>query len=181
MLKINLQKLILRFLHGKKTANRDDVADHIEFLIEQDEKQDDRKIKPRYVINRTIKHLMDTGALDAFESEHSTFLRLSPVGRQKLRSMHLDDPAPMPQTWDGKWRVIILDVPEEKKETRNALRYLLKKANFVCLKNSVWISPYPFEHMLINMKKDMGLTNEMIIIVTSEIDPITEEYMRGSL
>ena len=84
----------------------------------------------------------------------------------------------MPLGWDGKWRIVILDIPESDKEKRNALRYILKKAGFALLKNSVYISPHPFEHMLENMKEDLELTNEISIIVTDYLDESSEEEFR---
>ena len=68
-----------------------------------------------------------------------------------------------------------MNIPEERKNEREALRYLLKKAGFVCLKNSVWISMYPFEHLFFNIKKDLNLSTEFIIIVTDKIDNETEK------
>ena len=50
----------------------------------------------------------------------------------------------------------------------------------MCLKNSAWISPYPFEHLFTNIKKDLNLTTEMMIIVTESLDKETEkEILQG--
>ncbi|MEZ4114433.1 MAG: hypothetical protein R3B65_03295 [Candidatus Paceibacterota bacterium] len=38
-------------------------------------------------------------------------------------------------------------------------------------------SPYPLEHLFMNIKKDMSLGDEMIIFVTQYIDPISEEKL----
>jgi DNA-binding transcriptional regulator PaaX len=73
--------------------------------------------------------------------------------------------------------MIMLDLPEERKSEREALRYLLKKAGFVCVKNSVWVSMYPYENLFINIKKDLGLTTEMMILVTDKIDEETEKEL----
>ena len=67
-----------------------------------------------------------------------------------------------------------MDLPEERKSEREALRYLLKKANFAAVKNSVWISPFPYENLFENIKKDLGLTTELMIMVTDKIDPETK-------
>ena len=81
----------------------------------------------------------------------------------------------MSRTWDGSWRIIILDLPEDRKSEREALRYLLKKANFTCIKNTVWVSPHPYEHLFQNIKKDLGLTTELMIIVTDKLDEETKK------
>ena len=82
--------------------------------------------------------------------------------------------SPIPATWDNKWRIVLIDLSEERKSEREALRYLLKKAGFAMVKNSVWVSPYPFEHLLTNIKNDLGLSTELMIIVTENLDTETE-------
>lgn len=135
----------------------------------------------RYAITRTIKNIVDSGFAEVFETSQSEYIRLTPLGRQKLyRDELTNTTAVMNPNWDGKWRMIILDLPEDRKSEREALRYLLKKAGFVCAKNSVWVSPFPFEHFFTNIKKDLGLTSEMLIITTGEIDKATEEMFQQS-
>jgi len=92
--------------------------------------------------------------------------------------LELDNDTTLANTsWDGFWRIILLDLPENRKNERESLRYLLKKAGFVCLKNSAWISPYPFEHLFTNIKKDLGLTSEMMILVTELVDEETKKFL----
>jgi len=61
------------------------------------------------------------------------------------------------------------------------LRYLLKKADFVCIKNTIWISPYPYEHLFTNIKKGLGLGTELMIIVTDKIDDETKKAFLKSI
>jgi len=44
--------------------------------------------------------------------------------------------------WDGKWRVIIFDIPEESSRHRDFLRRKLKWFGFKELQKSVWFIPY---------------------------------------
>lgn len=129
-----------------------------------------------YALNRSIKNMGDLGLIETIKSDREDYARLTPKGRQKLASIKLDSKNTLiSNNWDGKWRIILLDLPESRKAERESIRYLLKKANFICLKNSAWISPYPFEHLFMNIKKDLGLTTEIMIIVTDFVDPETEK------
>jgi DNA-binding transcriptional regulator PaaX len=133
----------------------------------------------RYAITRTIKNIVDSGFADLFETEQNEYIRLTPLGRQKLyRDELTNTTAVMNPNWDGTWRIIILDLPEDRKSEREALRYLLKKAGFVCAKNSVWVSPLPFEYFFEGIKKDFGLSTEMLILKTSEVDEATEKMFK---
>lgn len=136
----------------------------------------------RYSVTRSLKGLRDAGLIEALSSTHNEYARLTKEGRKKMHSLILEsDNALVPQTWDGFWRIIILDIPENRKNERESLRYLLKKANFVCIKNTVWISPFPYEHLFTNIKKDLGFTTELMIIVTDKLDPETQKAFLSTL
>ena len=48
----------------------------------------------------------------------------------------------IPKKWDKKWRIVIFDVPEKKRNARDALRWEMKKLGFFELQKSVWVFPY---------------------------------------
>lgn len=43
---------------------------------------------------------------------------------------------------DGKWVMIMYDVPESKKKARHFLRQTLLSLGYQCLQKSIWVSPY---------------------------------------
>lgn len=131
-----------------------------------------------YAITRSIKGLREAGLIEQIPSSQNEYARLTKEGKKKVHSLQLDSDTTLVNTsWDGFWRIILLDLPENRKSERESLRYLLKKAGFVCLKNSAWISPFPFEHLFTNIKKDLGLTTEMMIIVTEHIDEESKKVL----
>ncbi len=172
--KPSIQKAILRSIARKKATSLDNVKNDLKEVIlpqNQDKRTD-------YAITRSIKNLLTDGLIEAFNSEHKQYFRLTSDGKQKLNTVTLDTESSLVSThWDGYWRIILLDLPEDRKSEREALRYLLKKANFICVKNSVWVSMYPFEHLFTNIKKDLNLTTEMMIMVTDRIDEETEKEL----
>jgi DNA-binding transcriptional regulator PaaX len=134
--------------------------------------------RDNYAITRSLKGLKEAGLIEQIASPHNEYARLTKDGRKKIHSLMLDSDTTLVNTsWDGFWRIILLDLPENRKSERESLRYLLKKAGFVCLKNSAWISPFPFEHLFTNIKKDLGLTTEMMIIVTEHIDEESKKVL----
>lgn len=170
-----VQKVILKILARKNVVCFEDLKKDVLNSLKTGY---NAKTKPEYAISRSIKNLSTAGLIECFQSDRQPFFRLSEEGRKRINSNAIDaDNAIISKNWDGNWRVIILDLPEERKNERDALRYLLKKAGFVCIKNSVWISIYPYENLFINIKRDLGLTTEMIIIVTDKIDDITNNHL----
>ena len=132
----------------------------------------------KYAITRSLKGLREAGLVEQIPSPQNEYARLTKEGRKKMHSLELESDTTLVNTsWDGFWRIILLDLPENRKSERESLRYLLKKAGFMCLKNSAWISPFPFEHLFMNIKKDLGLTTEMMIIVTEFIDEESKKVL----
>lgn len=139
---------------------------------------DAKALEGKYAITRSLKGLRDAGLIEQISSPQNEYARLTKEGRKKMHSLELDSETTLANTsWDGFWRIILLDLPESRKSERESLRYLLKKAGFVCLKNSAWISPFPYEHLFTNIKKDLGLTTEMMIIVTEFVDEETKKVL----
>jgi DNA-binding transcriptional regulator PaaX len=136
------------------------------------------KKEGKYAITRALKNLVEGGYAEIHKTERQNYAKITPEGKTRLNSLVLEnEEALVPQTWDGFWRIILLDLPEARKSERESLRYLLKKAGFVCLKNSAWISPYPYEYLFTNIKRDLGLSTEMMIIVTQFIDEETKKVL----
>lgn len=134
------------------------------------------EIATSYPNSRALKNLVEGGFVELRKSDNREYAKLTRQGKFKLDTIRLlGEDTLVPQSWDGLWRIIILDLPEERKAEREALRYLLKKANFVCIKNTVWISPFPYEHIFLNIKKDLGLTTELMILVTEKVDEETRK------
>ncbi len=179
MKKNNPQSAILKVLGRKKAVSLDKLKSESETALLGDFKgQYKGSAKPSYAIARTIKAMIDTGLAEVLSAGQSDFVRITAAGREKLYRDELSSTSmPISRTWDGKWRLVMIDLPEDRKNEREALRYLLKKAGFELLKNSVWVSPFPFEQFFSNIKKDLGLTTEMMIVVTDTIDTETEKVL----
>src|SRR5690606_20082068 len=47
--------------------------------------------------------------------------------------------------WDGRWRMVLFDIPQRENSLRQKLRKLLKENRFGCLQRSVWLSPHPMD------------------------------------
>ena len=159
---------ILKILSGRKILSFYDIADGL--LKKDDSEVINNTKKARYALNRSLKGLIDSGVVEHHFSGQNNYARLTDSGRKKITTLQLESETSLLPNWDGKWRIILIDLPESRKNERDALRYLLKKAGFILLKNSAWVSPFPYEHLFMNIKKDLELTTEIMIITSSELD-----------
>ncbi|MCL5666381.1 MAG: CRISPR-associated endonuclease Cas2 [Patescibacteria group bacterium] len=78
--------------------------------------------------------------------------------------------------WDGKWRIVFFDIPEDARAERNKLRYLLKTNGFKQLQKSVFINPYPFNKEAVEYLKQTELVKYIRIFRVDE--PDDEEMLK---
>lgn len=70
-------------------------------------------------------------------------LELTPKGKQLFEQIKLDDiTISVPKQWDGRWRFVLFDVPEKRRNYRDVLRDRLKSLGFFQFQKSVWIHPF---------------------------------------
>ncbi len=74
------------------------------------------------------------------------------------------------EPWDGKWRLMIFDIPEKARHQRRLLRYLLRKNQFVKLQESVFISPYALNVEAIAYLKETGLNVYIRLLRVDQMD-----------
>jgi phenylacetic acid degradation operon negative regulatory protein len=89
---------------------------------------------------RRLEHQKFIEANDAPRRDRA--YRLSEAGlRHVLRGRHPE--ARWGRAWDGRWRMVLFDFPNEKHIARNRLRAYLRARGFGYLQKSVWITPDP--------------------------------------
>jgi DNA-binding transcriptional regulator PaaX len=122
--------------------------------------------KERKQFSNTFNRLKRQGLI-VFETKgKQTYIRLSPEGKKQAGAQQIDelliDTSP---TWDGKWRILIFDIPEQTRIKREALRGKLKELGFVLLQKSVWVHAYPCRDELALLKNFFGFMDHDYIFL----------------
>jgi DNA-binding transcriptional regulator PaaX len=94
-------------------------------------------------VNAQIRALYRSKLLDLKEHSDGTFT-MTLTGKGKMQVLHyrFAGLTIQKQKWDGKWRVVVFDIPEEQRKARDALRWKLKGLGFCELQKSVFVFPY---------------------------------------
>ena len=130
-----------------------------------------RKQNPNHQVNRTFVYLNGCGYIALVKKDGRTFVRLTEKGEKRLRQYQKKEKLfGKPNRWDGKWRVVIFDIKEKKRGTRDKLRAELQNIGFVRLQNSVWVFPYDCEEMLIMLKADMHIGKDILYLVSERVE-----------
>lgn len=96
-----------------------------------------KKVKREWEIKKVIRYLAQKKYIKLNKKKRRIYLAekgFLEFTRFKALKEH--------KKWDGKWRIIIFDVAEEKRNNRDFLRKRLKWLGFKELQKSVWIFPY---------------------------------------
>lgn len=74
------------------------------------------------------------------------------------------------QKWDGAWRILLFDIPENKRKYRDYLRKILKRVGFKELQRSIWIYPYPVPQFLKELVFHHDICKHARLITTDSLE-----------
>lgn len=80
-----------------------------------------------------------------FKEENDGTITVALLDQEKIRRLSFDFvkiKIKKPEKWDGKWRLVIFDIPESKKGARDSFRQKLKGLGFHELQKSVFVHPF---------------------------------------
>jgi len=116
------------------------------YIFERDEQSKKTKHPKATQLSQTLYLLKKRKIINIRKLGDETVIELTEKGRNKKLQYDLDNLIiPRQEKWDGKWRLLMFDIPEPKKSAREALRGKLKNLGFFQFQKSVWVYPYPCE------------------------------------
>ena len=95
-------------------------------------------------LREAIKRLYQSKLIDyRGNKDGSASLILTDNGKDRILRYAIDKiEIKKPAHWDNLWRMVIFDIPEDKKQGRNALNAKLKELGFYPMQKSVFIHPH---------------------------------------
>lgn len=94
-------------------------------------------------LRNEIRKLYQSKTISKKENEDgSVSILLTDKGKVKALKYNFDKMRIDKKNWDGKWRIVIFDIPEKIKKSRDALRWKIKELGFYELQKSVFVFPY---------------------------------------
>jgi len=95
---------------------------------------------------RAFHDLRREGSIRVVRQKQKLKLILTDKGIKRLSKLSIHAlNIKKPKSWDGKWRMVMFDVPEQMRWSRNQIRNILKRLRFEAIQKSVFIHPYPCE------------------------------------
>ena len=124
--------------------------------------------------NRSIKSLADEKFVEEkILTDGSIKLVLTKRGERQARRLSILGSSikfKKPKKWDGKWRIVLFDIPEKDRNFRNILREHLRNLKFYKLQYSVFVSPNPFEKQILELVGIYSAQPYVRVITAEKID-----------
>ncbi|MFA6503075.1 MAG: CRISPR-associated endonuclease Cas2 [Candidatus Paceibacterota bacterium] len=105
------------------------------------------------------------------EKDGKRYLQITPSGRKALEFEQTKfDLKNQKKKWDGRWRMVVFDVPERRRKVRNRLCAIMGEVGFVRLQDSVWVYPYDSEDFIALLKAELKIGKDVLYAIADTIE-----------
>lgn len=117
-----------------------------------------------------IAHLKRRGLIEEFVEGKEKYYELTRKGKEAVASgLFQNIKLNIPEKWDGLWRVVIFDVPEKFRHSRDILRRKLFELNFYQIQKSVYVFPYECSKEISLLSENLMIAKNVIIMISEVI------------
>jgi len=72
--------------------------------------------------------------------------------------------------WDKRWRMLMYDIPEKYRSTRQRLRATLQDLGFCQVQDSVWIYPHDCEDLVTLLKAELRVGYSVLYAIVDKLE-----------
>lgn len=114
---------------------------------------------------RIIRRLRQNGLIELSNNENIE-IKLTDKGRDRAVWERIKQEE---SKWDGKWRLVIFDIPEKRRQARDILRSKLKEWGFVPWQKSVWACKKDCTQPLRNFITQIGIEDWVMVLESDNV------------
>lgn len=104
------------------------------------------------------------------ERDGKKFLRLTEKGRKAFAYEQAKVSLKNQKKWDGRWRMVVFDVPERRRNVRIRLCRVMREVGFARLQDSVWVYPYDCEDFVALLKAELKTGKDVLYAIADTIE-----------
>jgi CRISPR/Cas system-associated endoribonuclease Cas2 len=128
--------------------------------------------KLKYQSKGILTRLKLKGEIELVARDGKKFARLTDLGEKVLavEKQKISLMKERPKKWDRRYRLIMFDIPEKRRQTRDQLRYQMQEVGFLRVQDSAWVYPYDCEEFVALLKADLHIGKDVLYAVIEEIE-----------
>lgn len=125
--------------------------------------------KQKQAFRNTLNRLEKRGLIIGERKKGKVAYLLSDAGEKLAKRIKLKLELAKSKRWDGKWRILLFDIPEKVRGKRDFFRKELCDFGFYQLQKSVWVYPYPLPQDFFDLWDDFIFGKELILVESAKI------------
>ncbi len=123
------------------------------------------RILKKSEFSQALKRLRERGLVEkGFVDEGKIIFKLTALGRDALGVKAVSE-----FDWDGIWRVVIFDIPENKRRIRDQFRRKLKHWGFKNWQQSVWVTKNDVTNKLRSLIEELGIEQWVAVLESNNV------------
>jgi CRISPR-associated endonuclease Cas2 len=130
-------------------------------------------------LQRTLKRLQKQKSIEIVEKNGQQIISLTNNGKRKILKYNIDTLAvDKPKHWDGKWRLVLYDVPSHEKNLADSIRATLHNMGFYAIQESVYVYPYSCFDQVEYLRQyyNLGTNVQYMVVVEIENNSVYKTY-----
>lgn len=117
-------------------------------------------------LKEKIYYLKKMGMIESFVENKETYYELTPRATKHIERIKYDDiKITKTKKWDKKWRIVIFDVPEDKKTGRDLFRRKIISMGFRQIQKSVYVYPFECTGEVLKVSSFLNLSRFVTIVI----------------
>lgn len=133
-----------------------------------------------------LNRLKKEGFVKIYLKSNKNRIELTNKGKEKVQLILAQDfEYRYPKKWDKKWRLIVFDIPDKKRQARDILRSRLKTLGCFALQESVFVFPFDCKDVIDFLKNLYEIKPYVQYVIAetieTEVDLAQEFFERGLL
>ncbi len=121
-------------------------------------------------LGRIVKRLEKQEMISINEKDNKISIEITEKGKRRLLEYDFENIMLKHKKRDGKWRLIIFDIPEGKKKSRDAFRRKLLQLDCIRLQDSVFVSAYPCKDEIDFLSNYLEISDFVTLLVVDRIE-----------
>ena len=122
-------------------------------------------------MKRVLRGLSDKGFIEVKWKRSEIVVNLTDAGRIRALRYKVDEiNIEMPTWWDRRWRIVMFDVPESHKRSRDLFKDKLVELGFVQLQNSVYVHPAESHNEIEFIRTTYGIKDYVKLLLVDRIE-----------
>lgn len=130
-----------------------------------------RNSRDRYRVKQAVRRLQKNNMVRIVNRNGHEVVEITTQGKKKVLDYDFDEmKLDVKKKWDGKWRIVMFDIPEKRKKARDAVSFKIKDIGMYPIQKSVFVFPHPCKDEIDFVGEVTGVRKNIIYVEASHID-----------